>query len=394
MQKIIFSLFIVGSIIAISCNKSVTNKQANQVPTLPNTVDDYENILLPNGMNINAMSGNNNTILPFIDFNNQFQSGQNVKVTNHGATLGRVLFYDKKLSLNNTVACGSCHLQSKAFSDGEALSKGFEGRITSRNSMAISNPQLANNLFWDSRSSTIQDLSLLPVQNHIEMGMENLATLEKKLQSTSYYPQLFQNAFGTSTITKELISDAMSQFVASLVTKNSKFDEAQQNGFSTFTQLELHGMNLFNGSALCSSCHAGASMSAPDAPGGAYGSSSNNGGGSGSNANPKGTTNIGLDLVPTDLGKENGNFKIPSLRNIALTAPYMHDGRFKTLSDVLNHYTSGIKPTQNLDVKFRNLNGSVKHIQMSEADKIAIVAFLNTLTDYTYTTDKKYSNPF
>ncbi len=388
MKKILFSLFTAGIVWSVACNKVTVQSTTDKAPNLPSVTYDYEHISLPSGDNINVNSGITNTTLPF---NEKSGKGQNVLVTNHGATLGRVLFYDKKLSLNNTVACGSCHLQSKAFSDGSALSTGFEGRITGRSSMAITNPQMSNNLFWDSRSSTIKDLSLRPVQNHIEMGMEDLDMLVTKLQKTNYYPPLFEKAFGTRTITKENISDAMSQFVASLVTKDSKFDKANTTNFSNFTNLENQGLQLFMGKALCSSCHAGTDLSAPDQPGGAYGGSSGIFGG---DNGEKGTANIGLDLIYKDNGRVDGKFKIPSLRNIALTAPYMHDGRFKTLEEVIDHYTSGIKPNKDLDKKFVNANGSVKPIQLSGVEKMALIAFLQTLTDETYTHDVKYSNPF
>ncbi|MBK8700192.1 MAG: cytochrome-c peroxidase [Saprospiraceae bacterium] len=312
-----------------------------------------------------------------------------VKVTNAGASLGRVLFYDKKLSLNNTVSCASCHHQDKAFSDGLALSGGFEGRVTSRNSMAIINPITQNNLFWDSRSQSIKDLSLKPVQNHIEMGMEDIQFLEDKLQKINYYGELFEAAYGDSEITGDRISDALSQFIASITTADSKFDQRSRGEAVAFTELENMGMNIFFSSkAKCSSCHAGANFSAPDGIFDPYG------GGSANGEDLRGTANIGLDLIPEDVGKENGSFKIPSLRNITLTAPYMHDGRFNTLEEVLNHYTTGIKANPNLDPKFMDDQGRVTGIKLSTLEKKAIIAFLGTLEDNTYTRDPKFSNPF
>jgi cytochrome c peroxidase len=399
MKKAIFIFSALGVFTIYSCTRSIQIAGTNsETPNLPTAVYDYQGAMLPNNTDVKdfaAKLGGNGTFNPF---GNVFDNGVRKipAVTNDGATLGRVLFYDKKMSLNNTVACGTCHHQDKAFTDGQAFSKGFEGRITTRNTMAICNPIMQNNLFWDSRSNDLQDLALRPITNHIEMGMDDLDKLEKKLAATSYYPNLFQKAFGSSEITREKISIALSQFVASITTADSKFDKnrmiSNQSGQPTsiFTPLETMGQVLFN--ANCTSCHAGDNMVADDGPSGSYG-----GGGFGNGGNvtdKKGSTNIGLDFVYTDNGMGNGNFKIPSLRNIGLTAPYMHDGRFKTLEEVLNHYANGIKPHANLDPKFKGQNSAVKMIDLSKAEQMAVIAFLNTLTDYTMVNDAKYSDPF
>lgn len=318
----------------------------------------------------------------------------NINITNWGATLGRVLFYDTKLSLNNTISCGSCHHQDKSFADGQRFSQGFEGRITERNSMAIVNPITQNNLFWDSRSKNIHDLSLKPVQNHIEMGMENLDRLVDKLQNTPYYENLFINAFGDDNVTKERISNALSQFVGSITSNNSKFDLGVINGFTNFTELEKIGRSLFmSDRAKCSSCHGAGNFAALDGPNDPYG-----GGGSFGFESPtedlRGATNIGLDLVYKDQGVGDGKFRIPSLRNIELTGPYMHDGRFSTLEEVINHYSEGIKPHAQLDVKFTDGKGNVKPLNLSSIEKKALIAFLKTLTDQSMTKDPKWSDPF
>ncbi len=380
----VFTLFL---LIIFACSDKPLISVNEENLSLPEVPYAYDQLSLPAG---SSVAGS------FDDFtfenNVPVFSNNKTEITPWGATLGRVLFYDKKLSLNNTVSCASCHHQDKAFADGQQFSTGFEGRVTTRNSMAIVNPVLQNNLFWDSRSKTIHDLSLQPVQNHIEMGMEDLNRLVSKLESTEYYEPLFNKAFGTNEVSPEKISKALSQFVASITTSRSRFDVAQKNNFSNFSELEKMGMHLFNSEkAKCSSCHGGGNMSALDGPNDPYGG----GGGSfTSSQDLRGATNIGLDIVYKDNGLGNGNFKIPSLRNIALTDPYMHDGRFKTLEEVVEHYSSGIKPHAHLDVKFTNGKGNIKPLNLNSIEKKAIVAFLKTLTDPEMIKDPKWSNPF
>lgn len=403
-KLILFAFFAAG---ITSCTDDVTEITDQGVPVLDESFE-YQNPQLPVGLaaasnfinfdpelggpilidngTVGGVFVNGNTILPgsFSDIN------RFVKITNEGAKLGRVLFYDKKLSLNNTIACASCHHQDKAFADGLAVSPGFEGRQTARNSMAILNPITQNNLFWDSRSQSIHDLSLRPVQNHIEMGMEDVEFLSKKLSESSYYTPLFKEAFGDSQVTPDRISEALSQFIASITTSQSKFDKLARGEGVAFTELEKMGMNLFfSAKAKCSTCHAGGNFSAPDGIFDPYG-----GGGSAGGEDLRGTANIGLDLIPADAGLGQGKFKIPSLRNITLTGPYMHDGRFKTLEEVLDHYTNGIKATASLDPKFKDEAGRVKPLSLSPLEKKAIVAFLGTLQDDSFTKDPKFSTPF
>lgn len=382
--SLVFTLFL---LILLACSDKSIISPVEEKLYLPETPYSYDQLNLPAGSNIAGSFENFDLI------NNQpIFSNARAEITPWGATLGRVLFYDKKLSLNSTVSCASCHHQDKAFADGLQFSTGFEGRTTTRNSMAIINPIVQNNLFWDSRSKTIHDLSLQPIQNHIEMGMEDLDRLVNKLESTEYYKPLFKKAFGEENISPEKISKALSQFVASITTSRSRFDKESQNNFKNFSELEKMGMQLFNSEkAKCSSCHGGGNMSALDGPNDPYG-----GGGSSftSSQDLRGATNIGLDLVYKDNGLGNGKFKIPSLRNIELTGPYMHDGRFSTLEQVVDHYSNGIKPHQHLDIKFTDGKGNVKPLNLSSLEKKAIVAFLKTLTDPEMTQNPKWSNPF
>lgn len=321
-----------------------------------------------------------------------FTSSSNQTVLNKLATLGRVLFYDGHMSVNNAVACANCHKQQFAFADNVAFSRGFENRQTGRNSMTIQDmaqPFITNGgtttvfsnqfLFWDGRESSLSDLVMRPVGNHVEMGVEDVNTLPGKLSQLSYYNDLFKDAYGDEKITVQRISQAMAAFMSSIQTGNSRFDQEKSKQIS-FTAQEEYGRQLFNTKYNCNNCHQlnqGAYSIAVD------------------------FMNIGLRSdgdkgrsvisgVPTDANK----FKIPNLRNVALSAPYMHDGRFETLEQVLDHYSKGINDDPNLDLRLRGADGKPMRMNISDNEKDALVAFLNTLTDYNMISDVKYSNPF
>ncbi len=306
-------------------------------------------------------------------------------ITNDGATLGRVLFYDKHLSANNTISCGSCHHQDKAFTDAMVTSKGFEGKLTRRNSMSTVNLRYfpGGKMFWDLRAKDLEEQSLMPIQDHIEMGMK-LEDLSPKLSELSYYPDLFKKAFGTEEITCDRISMALSQFLRSKVSFHSKYDEGVANGFSNFTPEELRGQQLMR-RAFCNECHSDLSTVLEGTRNTYF-------------IDPINLKTInGLDETYVDngvgeltnLSKDMGVFKTPSLRNVAVTAPYMHDGRFKTLKDVLNHYSTGVKANPNKGVQLFGTG-----FNFTEEEKSDIIAFLNTLTDEQFLTDPKYSDPF
>lgn len=320
------------------------------------------------------------------------------KLTNAGATLGRVLFYDKRLSLNNTTSCGSCHSAQSGFSDtNKQFSQGFANESTTRNAMHIVNMGDNSSFFWDGRASSMEQLSLMPVRNHIEMGIDRINDIAVKLNKSSYYPELFKKAFGDEEITKDRIANALSQFVNSIVSDKSKFDIQKSN----FTAAEKHGENLFFQQLYCGQCHNGKDL---DGSGGFgwWGGDSNNG-----------FANIGLDKIYKDEGrvtadKSVGLFKVPSLRNVALTAPYMHDGRFKTLEEVINHYSDGIANHPDLDSRIRFFNqrtgwnggGSDTtqnrniRLGLTAQEKSDLIAFLRTLTDHEMVKQEKYTNPF
>ena len=317
--------------------------------------------------------------------------------------LGRVLFYDKSLSVNNSVSCGTCHLQSLAFADNERFSRGFENVTTSRNTPPIQNlSELGQALFWDGRERLINNMVMQPIFNHVEMGMKNPSDVVKKVKSMSYYEPLFNAAFGSPEITFPKIAEALGGFTSSITADQSKFDRsiANFNGINFGTQLsaeEEAGFKLFFEKYNCGSCH------------NVFSPKGYNGGGDIIDPLlPPNTgfadelVNIGLDANYTDNGRgdltndaeDNGKFKIPNLRNVALTAPYMHDGRFNTLDEVIEHYNKSIKNHPNLDFRLRDENGKPKVMNISEGEKRLIIKFLHTLTDNSLLTDAKFSDPF
>ncbi len=316
---------------------------------------------------------------------------------NSKTTIGRVLFYDAHLSVNNAVACGSCHKQILGFADNAALSTGYENRLTRRNTPAIQNilstgisfeNQTAGNgssfeLFWDGRENNLINMMLRPVSNHVEMGLEDISVLPGKLAGLSYYAPLFKAAYGDTAITTDRISQCLAMFSGAISSQHSRFDEFQNGNTTVFTAQEQQGMNLFITKYNCASCH---HVTMPGYGGGSMGAD---------------FKDIGLDNNYTDLGKgaitgfatDNGTFKVPSLRNVGLTAPYMHDGRFATLGDVIDHYSHGINASPNLDGNLKT-NGQPMKMNISSDEKAALVAFLNTFTDYNIAVDPKFSNPF
>lgn len=303
-----------------------------------------------------------------------------VEVSDEGATLGRVLFYDRALSSNNSISCSSCHQQQFGFSDPRDLSLGHHSAFTGRHSMSLENMRWERRFFWDTRTQGLTNQILQPIQDPIEMGM-NLDSLENKLQALGYYDDLFSSAFGDSLVTAERISDAIAQFCLSMTSSKSKYDEGLYNDFANFTDEEIRGKNIFfNGETRCNQCHMSALFFNP-AP-----------------------TYSGLEL-DEDLGLYNttgnpsdiGVFQIPSLRNIAVTAPYMHDARFQTLDEVLEFYSHGVQSAPNLDDRITQnseTGGIPLRLNLSDQDKEDLIAFLTTLTDPVFLTDEKFSNPF
>ncbi len=296
-------------------------------------------------------------------------------VTNAGATLGRVLFYDRRLSANDSVSCGSCHQQARGFADPARFSTGFQGGRTNRHSMGLTNARwyARGRFFWDERAATLEAQVLVPIQDATEMGM-TIPQLVTKLSTAGFYGPLFTAAFGDPQITGDRIARALAQFVRAMASYRSRYDSAFVNGVPNFTvaltaQEEL-GRNLYEGRARCVVCH------------GTVAHISDN------------LHNNGLDAVVTDAGAGNGRFKSPSLRNVAVRAPFMHDGRFATLREVIDHYDSGVRDSANLSPVLRGPDGTPRRLNLTEAEKLALLAFLGALTDDALLADPKFADPF
>jgi cytochrome c peroxidase len=309
------------------------------------------------------------------------------QLTKAGVKLGRMLFYEKMLSKDNSMSCGTCHNQQNAFSDPNRFSLGVRGLPGLRHSMAIFNMAWnTNSFFWDGRAHLLREQSLMPIQDHLELD-ETLPSVISKLQATTMYSQHFKMAFGTETITAELISKALEQFMNSVVSNNSKFDQYLA-GNANLTEEEERGRFLFfteynpsfpdASGADCQHCHGGSNFENDNYM--------NNGLDSDASI-----SDIGRQVV-TNNPSDRGKFKVTSLRNIELTSPYMHDGRFTSLEEVVEHY--------NLVVESSTIDGSFLQqtpnggLHLSSSDKAALVAFLKTLTDYTFINNPEYSNPF
>ncbi len=291
------------------------------------------------------------------------------KISDAGAALGRVLFYEARLSANNSTSCSSCHIQQFGFGDTARFSIGFNGKRTVRHSMALANSRFgAGSYFWDQRAPSLEQQVLMPIQDSIEMGMQ-LDILIPKLQETRFYPSLFQAAFGTNEITQQRIAFALAQFVRSLVSAQSPLDPPLLGAPPAIRpRLDPQGPLVFN--LQCANCHVPAAFAIDAAH------------------------NIGLDSIDTDNGAGGGRFKAPSLRNIAVRPPYMHDGRFTTLREVVEFYDHGVQPNANLDPRLRNRELAPVRLNLSPAQITALVAYLETFTDSTFLTDPRFADPF
>lgn len=296
-------------------------------------------------------------------------------LTVEGIALGRKLFYENLLSANNTINCGSCHQLGNYFVDSnKQFSTGIDNIQGKRNSMPLFNIGYASKFFWDGGAADLESQVLGPITNPIEMHetMENVIT---KLQNHPEYPSLFKKAFNTDVISSKLIFYAIAQFERTMISANSKFDQWRE-GKATLTAQETRGLNVFldEKKGDCFHCHS-------------YG----------------GTftdfefRNTGLDSIPVDRGRylitlinaDDGKFKTPTLRNIAMTAPYMHDGRFQTLRQSIEHYNRNFKYTSNLAPELQH---AVKN-RMTENDIDDLIAFLNTLTDTSLIQNKDLAKP-
>lgn len=315
---------------------------------------------------------------------------ENNPLTKNGVELGKNLFFEKKLSVDNTVSCANCHQQSMGFADGRKFSLGARNQSGKRSSMALTNLLfLPKSFFWDGRSTSLEHQIIFPITDPLEMD-DKIENVISKLKADTKYQQLFLNAFQSVEITQDKIEKALAQFERSILSTNSKYDQYLQ-GTSSFTTSELRGLKLFyqhpDGNLIgiprggnCGDCH------------------------SGSLQTDNLIHNNGLDDTFTDLGKEKitgfasdrAKFRTPSLRNIALTAPYMHDGRFATLDEVLNQYNSHVKYTQYTDplMNASNFSGSLpQELGLTNSEKQDIINFLKTLTDSTFINNPQFAKP-
>lgn len=306
-------------------------------------------------------------------------------LTVEGVMLGRMLFYDPILSSDSTMSCASCHNQQLAFTDGQATSVGVLGISGKRSSMSLVN--LAFNpkgFFWDGRSATLEEQVLIPVEDHIELN-ESWENVERKLQSHKTYPILFRKAFGIDRkreISRDLVVKAIAQFERTLVSGYSKFDRIVWLNEGWLSDAEERGRRLFFFEPSdvnhpgCSHCHFDP----------LYTDNNFHNNGLDSVPNLESFADLGLGAV-TKNRFDNGKFRVPTLRNIVLTAPYMHDGRFQTLEEVLEQYATGGHGVANEDV-------NIIQFPLSDRDKQDLIAFLKTLTDEDFINNPAHSNPF
>lgn len=284
--------------------------------------------------------------------------------------LGRALFYDPILSRNNAVSCASCHSPYTAFAHVDHdLSHGIEDKIGTRNAPALMNLAWGKLFMWDGAINHLDMQSLFPITHPLEMD-EKIEHVVLKLQLSPVYPKLFNNAYGDSVVTGEHLLKAISQFMLTLVSSNARYDSVMRHQ-ATFTAQELNGYKLF--SKNCSSCHTEPLFTNQQFE--------NNG--------------LPLDTTLKDIGRmkvtQNTSdalkFKVPTLRNIEFSYPYMHDGRFKRLSEVLKHYSTGIEHNSTLSAQLN------KPIVFTSEEKVDLIAFLLTLTDKSFLFNTEYGYP-
>ncbi len=383
----IFTLFFASGFFFSGC---VSDKlEVEEIPFEYYTQDELK--LLQSKMNISEVPED---YISMVNSNASVNSPSNRK-----GILGRALFYDKNLSSDNSVSCASCHDQSKGFADDKAFSDGPENRKTTRNTLGLGVVRTFQHyygtggssarFFWDERAQTLTDQTEETIQNPDEMGLKMDEVLEY-VKNQQEYQILHKYAFPNRGMAKEHILDAIGVFINSISSSDSKFDLALNNSGSInsdmqgFTNVENIGREIF--ATNCNTCH-GFSV----AGAGFFGSS--------------GFTTVannGLEMDYEDLGvasftglkKDEGVFKVPGLRNVALTAPYMHDGRFATLEEVIDFYNNGIVQHPNLHDNLKTSSGLPKKLNITDSEKAALIAFLNTLTDDKMAQDVRWSDPF
>jgi cytochrome c peroxidase len=370
MARLMLSGPLLAFVLAVLTTSFWSRSSAEAVLKLPDAPHRYANVELPAHLTGTSRKNDN--------------TPADNPITDAGATLGRVLFYDTRLSANNTTACGSCHVQQHAFADPNPASRGFHGGLTDRRSMPLVNLRYyqRGRFFWDERAGNLEDMVLLPIQNRIEMG-QTLPAVVASLQRDGIYPSLFERAFGDRRITEPRIGRALAQFVRSMVSYQSRYDEGRaraqsaDDDFANFTLQENRGKALFMRN--CTNCHMKDGDEHFFVP-----SPANTG--LRTKGDPSADGGVGdVTLRPQDLG----SFKSPSLRNVAVTAPYGHDGRFATLDALVEHYS-----TVALSDPSHGYVVPIGPLRFTTSEKEALISFLNTLTDERFLSDPKFSNPF
>lgn len=364
-QSAYIILIIFSTLVLNSCNKDPLPDSSVDLTGIPYSPSNYD-LIIP-------------------DHFPSFEIPNDNPLTVDGVVLGQHLFFDPILSLDSTISCASCHKPELAFTDGQPISRGVNGLTGKRSSMSLLNIAYAyNGLFWDGRSMTLEEQALLPIEDPVEL-LEDWDNVEHKLRSHDRYQELFRKAFGirnADEITRDLAAKALSQYQRVLISGDSKFDRVEFGNNAAYTNEELEGRDMyfdadpFLPDAECAHCHNGALLTTQE------------------------YFNNGLDRAETlndfpDIGRgavtnilfDNGKFRAPTLRNIALTAPYMHDGRFETLEEVMDHYNSGGHYAENIDPLIVPLG-------LTEQQKENVIKFLHTMTDTSYLSNPFVKNPF
>jgi cytochrome c peroxidase len=294
--------------------------------------------------------------------------------TQKGFELGKKLFYEGQLASDGVIACGFCHIQDFAFTHHtHIVSHGVGGALGTRNAQPLHNMAFMKEFTWDGAAIHLDLQPIIPITAEVEMN-ETFNNVIKKLEAQPEYVKLFAEAFEDQKINSDNMLKAISQFMIMMISANTKYDKIERNEGSVFTENEAAGFELFK--SKCASCHQGTLFTDQ--------TYRNNG--------------LPVDLQYNDIGRKRVTgeetdiykFKVPSLRNIELTFPYMHDGRFKTLDDVLNHYSDGMVDSETIDPILKNEDGSLG-IPMTTQEKLLIIAFLKTLTDDDFVNDNRFS---
>lgn len=298
-------------------------------------------------------------------------------LTEQGVNLGRHLFWDTRLSGDNTMACASCHHASAAFSDTAAVSTGIDGLQGKRNAMVLQNLGWANNFFWDGRAATLEEQVLMPVEDTVEMH-ETWSNFMSEIRDDEYYNVMFYEAFGVVGYDSTHAAKAMAQFLRTMISSNSQYDKVLR-GDAIFTPTQQAGFDSFNAlsGGDCFHCHGGIMTT------------------------DHSFKNNGLDAMPLDSGRgavtgiatDNFTFKVPPLRNIEFSGPYMHDGRFATLDEVISHYSTGLQhssPNISPLMEFSAQGG----VQLNPQDRADLKAFLLMFSDPDFINNPKFKNPW